>query len=58
MISPMPEHPFYERGRGGFDVFGLPLESSPEPCAHPSSQSLDGLGRKVLLLDAYSRCFD
>lgn len=54
----MPEHPFYQRGWGGFDVLGPPLESSPEPCAHPGSQFLEGLGKKVLLLDAYSRCFD
>lgn len=45
-------------GEEGLRCWGPHMESSPEPCAHPSSQFLDGLGRKVHLLDVYSICFD
>lgn len=49
---------FMKGGEEGLRCWGPHTESSPEPCAHPSSQFLDGLGRKVHLLDAYSICFD
>lgn len=43
---------FMKGGEEGLICWGPHTESSPEPCAHPSSQFLDGLGRKGHILDA------
>jgi len=67
-VSSVPVRPCYERRRRGFGVLGATRgewsRDKAEPCLAlcssrcPDLQFLSEFGKKVHLLEAYSRCFD